>query len=74
MPVPPIVRVDRDCHPVRARRGRPSALLVIAGGHVRPILFSEELFINLFRKGRFPHKYVNLFFVLVMIKDELPIK
>ena len=32
---------------------------------------SHEVFMNSFCKSQFPHKSVNLFFILVTIKDKL---
>ena len=34
-------------------------------------LISQDVFITSFCESQFPHKFVNLFFVLVMIKDKL---
>ena len=35
------------------------------------VLISQKVFIKLFCKSRFPHKFVNLFFMLVKIMDKL---
>ena len=34
-------------------------------------IISHEVFLKSFRKSHFPHKSVNLFFILVMVKDKL---
>ena len=34
-------------------------------------LISQKVFIQLFRKSHFPHKSVNLFFILVIVKGKL---
>ena len=36
-----------------------------------PALISQKVFIKSFCKSQFPHKSVNLFFILVIIKDKL---
>ena len=37
----------------------------------RDELISQKVFIRSFRKSQFPHKFVNLYFILVIINDEL---
>ena len=34
-------------------------------------LISHKVFVKLFCKRQFPHKFVNLFFILVIVKDKL---
>ena len=34
-------------------------------------LISHKMFIKAFLKSQFPHKFVNLFFILVLAKDKL---
>ena len=34
-------------------------------------IMSQKVFIKSFCKSQFPHKFVNLFFILVMMKDKL---
>ena len=38
-------------------------------GYVHDVI-SQQVFIKSFSKSQFPHKFVNLFFILVMIKDK----
>ena len=42
-----------------------------AKGTPRPGLISQKVFIKSFRKSQFPDKSINLFFMLVMMKDKL---
>ena len=41
------------------------------GADIRGIFISHRVFLKLFCKSQFPHKSVNLFFILVIIKDKL---
>ena len=34
-------------------------------------IISQKVFIKLFRKIQFPHKFVNLFFMLLILRDKL---
>jgi hypothetical protein len=55
----------------------PKALRAPSNDRVHKILLtkheliSHKVFLNSFYKSRFPHKYVNLFFISVIVKDKL---
>ena len=38
---------------------------------MRSRFFSQKVFIKLFCKSQFPYKFVNLFLIIVMVKDKL---
>jgi len=42
-----------------------------AGHETNASLISQKVFLKSFCKSQFPHKSVNLFFILVIVKDKL---